>query len=56
MKTGIWAPLRPKDARSKTGKGSPYFAPAMLFAHIARMSTTFATVTVPIACQGLMPK
>ena len=52
---GMLAPLIPKLARAKTGKGIPYFAPACPLSNIGMSTITFPRKMVRIACHQFMP-
>ncbi len=52
---GTFAPRTPNEARTKTGNGMPYFAPAWAFSSIGISTITFPSRMVPIACFQLMP-
>ena len=52
---GILAPRTPKEARTNTGKGIPYFAPACAFSSMGTSTMRLPSRMVPMACHQLMP-
>jgi hypothetical protein len=52
---GIFAPIGPKDDRSSTGKGMPYFAPACPTSTIGISTMALATRIVSTACDQFIP-
>jgi hypothetical protein len=52
---GIFAPLNPKDARTNTGNGMPYLAPACAFRIMGTSTIRLPSRMVPTACFQSMP-
>src|ERR1700722_16972822 len=52
---GIFAPSAPKLARTKTGKGIPYLAPACAFSSMGTSTIRFPMRMVNSACFQFMP-
>ena len=52
---GILAPFVPKEERTKTGNGMPYFAPARPFKIMGISTTVLPMKMVRIACHQFMP-
>ena len=52
---GMLAPRTPKLARTKTGNGMPYFAPAWAFRIIGISTMRLPSSTVPMAWSQFMP-
>jgi hypothetical protein len=50
-----FAPRTPNDARSNTGNGIPYFAPACAFSNSGINTIRLPSSTVPIACFQSIP-
>src|ERR687894_1934835 len=49
------APLTPKEARTKTGKGTPYFVPAWALSSIGTRTMRFPKEMVRSACHQFIP-
>jgi len=54
-KAGRFAPRTPKLARTKTGNGMPYFAPAWALSSIGTSTIRLPKRIVQMACSQLMP-
>ncbi len=52
---GTFAPSTPNEARAKTGKGIPYFAPACALSSMGARTRTLPRNTVKIAWRQLIP-
>ncbi len=52
---GIFAPRSPKLARTNTGNGMPYFAPACAFSSIGISTIRLPSRIVPTACFQFIP-
>ncbi len=52
---GMLAPRTPNEARTNTGKGMPYFAPACAFSSMGMSTIRLPSRMVPMACHQLMP-
>ncbi len=52
---GTFAPRTPNDARTSTGNGMPYFAPACAFSSMGTSTIRLPSRMVRIACHQLMP-
>ena len=50
-----FAPSTPNDARARTGKGTPYFAPGCEFNSIGASTIVFPRKIVATACFQFMP-
>ena len=54
-RAGTFAPVVPKLARQKTGKGMPYFVPAWALRIIGARTMRLPRKIVPTACDQFMP-
>ena len=52
---GRLAPRTPKEARTRTGKGIPYFAPAWALRTIGTRTIRLPKRIVPMACHQFIP-
>jgi hypothetical protein len=52
---GTFAPSTPNGARTSTGNGMPYLAPACAFSSIGTSTIRLPSRMVPIACHQFMP-
>ena len=52
---GTLAPSTPNGARTSTGNGMPYFAPACALSSIGTSTIRLPSRMVPIACHQFMP-
>ena len=52
---GMLAPRTPKEARTKTGNGMPYLAPACALSSMGISTIRLPSRMVPMACHQLMP-